>query len=63
MLLQEAQEIAHLGFWELDLGENKLFWNDEVYRIFGLEPQEFEATFEGFLSYVHPEDRDALTKE
>jgi diguanylate cyclase (GGDEF)-like protein/PAS domain S-box-containing protein len=63
MLLKEAQEIAHLGFWEFDLEENRLFWNDEVYRIFGLEPQEFEATFEGFLSYVHPEDRDALTKE
>ncbi len=63
MLLKEAQKIAHLGFWEFDLEGDKLFWNDEVYQIFGLEPQEFEATFEGFLSYVHPDDRDVLTQE
>ncbi|WP_345975939.1 diguanylate cyclase [Sulfurimonas sp. HSL3-7] len=63
MLLKEAQDIAHLGFWEFDLEKDRLFWSDEVYRIFGLQPQEFEATFEGFLNYVHPEDRDALANE
>lgn len=61
--LKEAQNIAHLGFWEFDLEENRLFWSDEVYRILGLEPQEFEASYEGFLSYVHPEDREALANE
>ncbi|MBU1642949.1 diguanylate cyclase [bacterium] len=58
--LKEAQNIAHLGFWEFDLQEERLYWSDEVYRIFGLEPQEFEATFEGFLRYVHPDDREEL---
>jgi PAS domain S-box-containing protein len=37
--LSRAQEISHLGSWELDLLENKLTWSDEVYRIFGLHPQ------------------------
>jgi diguanylate cyclase (GGDEF)-like protein/PAS domain S-box-containing protein len=32
-------------------------WSDELYRIFGLEPQEFEATYEGYLSRVHAADR------
>ena len=54
--LMRAQEIAHLGSWELDLLTNQLTWSDEVYRIFGLEPQEFGATYEAFLEAVHPDE-------
>jgi len=60
-LLAKSQEIAHIGSWELDLTQNKLTWSDEVYRIFGLEPQEFAATYEAFLSMVHPDDREAVS--
>ncbi len=58
--LNKSQEIAHLGSWELDLVKNKLSWSDEFYRIFGLKPQEFDATYEAFLMAVHPDDREAV---
>ena len=58
--LNRSQEIAHLGSWELDLVKNKLSWSDEVYRIFGLKPQEFGATYEAFLQAVYPDDREAV---
>ncbi len=55
--LQRAEEIAHLGGWELNLADNRLTWSDEVYRIFGLRPNEFDATYKAFLEHIHPEDR------
>ena len=68
--LAEAQRIAHLGNWDWDIKTNELHWSDEIYRIFGLLPQQFGATYEAFLNCVHPDDReyiktavnDALTK-
>jgi PAS domain S-box-containing protein len=55
--LAEAQRIAHIGNWDWDVVKNDLFWSDEIYRIFGVKPQEFGATYEAFLSFVHAEDR------
>ncbi len=58
--LTEAQRIARLGNWELNLVNNNLSWSDEIYRIFGLAPQQFGATYEAFLQAVHPEDRQIV---
>jgi diguanylate cyclase (GGDEF)-like protein/PAS domain S-box-containing protein len=56
--LVDAQRIAHLGNWDWDIVKNELHWSDEIYRIFGLTPQEFGATYEVFLNSVHPDDRE-----
>ena len=56
--LAEAQTIAHLGSWEWDIVSNLVTWSDELYRIYGLEPQQFVATYQGFLDRIHPDDRE-----
>ncbi|MCF8128593.1 MAG: PAS domain S-box protein, partial [Deltaproteobacteria bacterium] len=61
-LLSRTQQLAHVGSWELDVPENRLVWSDETYRIFGLNPQEFDATYEAFLDGVHLDDRAAVDK-
>lgn len=57
-VLTHAQEIAHLGQWDMDLGTGILRWSAETHRIFGLEPGTFEGTYEAFLARLHPEDQD-----
>lgn len=58
--LAKAQRIARLGNWDWNIQTGDLTWSDEIYRIFGLMPQEFGATYEAFLNSVYPDDRDAV---
>ena len=61
-LLRQSQEMAHVGTWRLDLRTNDLYWSDEVYRIFGLRPDQFGASYEAFLNAVHPDDREMVNQ-
>ncbi len=54
--LLQAQEIAHLGSWEIDLIHQKSVWSDEAYRIYGITPGNHNVGVEEWLSYVHPDD-------
>jgi len=58
--LSKSQEISHVGSWELDPVTRELTWTDEVYRIFGLAPQEIEATYEQFYDMVPLDERQAV---
>src|ERR1700691_2547840 len=58
--LEEAQRVAHVGYWEWDLGTGEVIWSDETYRIFGLKPQEHSMDLAMVREMVHPEDREAL---
>ncbi|HIJ91637.1 MAG: response regulator [Desulfobulbaceae bacterium] len=60
--LIEAQRLAHIGSWAYEIGNNKLTWSDEIYRIFGISPQEFGATYEAFMQAVHPDDRERVDR-
>lgn len=59
-LFREAQRIAHLGNWELDLRDNYLYWSEEIFRIFEIDPQQFTPSYEGFLAKIHPEDQELV---
>ena len=55
--LAEAQRVARLGSWELDLAAKRVTWSDEMYRLGGTDPATFTPTPETVLARVHPEDR------
>ncbi len=58
MHLMEAQRIAHVGWWERDLGTNHVSLSDEICRIFGLQPVDLPDWWhERWLQLIHPEDR------
>jgi PAS domain S-box-containing protein len=56
--LAEAQRIAHFGSWEWDMRSGTVTWSDELYRIYGVSPQEYTPSYEGYLGRVHPDDRE-----
>jgi len=58
--LSRSQAIAHLGSWELNIRTNELYWSDEIYRIFGLQPQQFTITYDAFLKMLHVDDRERV---
>lgn len=56
--LKEAQRIAKIGSWSLDLQTNTLLWSDQIYAIFEIDPLKFKPSYEGFLNSIHPDDVD-----
>ncbi|MEY3447145.1 MAG: hypothetical protein RIR45_1900 [Pseudomonadota bacterium] len=60
--LYEAQQIAQLGSWTLDVPTGKLQWSTEIYRLFELDPLQFEASYEAFLNAIHPDDRAEVNR-
>ncbi len=54
--LREAQEVAGIGSWQWDMRTDTITWSQNLYRIFGLEPDAFEATFDAYMASIHPDD-------
>ncbi len=61
--LKEAQRLAQLGHWELDLRDHTLHWSPEVFHIFEQSPARFTPTCERLLSLIHPDDRERVDRE
>lgn len=59
-LYKQAEVLANMGTWSLDIATGKLQWTDQLYKIYGLEPQSEEITVERFISFVHPDDRQRI---
>lgn len=60
--LKEAQEIAQIGHWELDLHSGALAWSDQLFRLLQHKPQAFVPGPSSLLDLVHPEDRNQVAE-
>ena len=58
--LEEAQRVAHLGYWVWDLETNHVIWSEETCRIFGLMPQVGSIDLAIVREMIHPDDREAV---
>lgn len=58
--LNEAQRVAHIGSWELNIDSSDMSWSNEVFNILECDQSHTDATYEAFVAAVHPEDRDSL---
>ena len=58
--LVRAQRVAHVGSWELDVATKKLTWSEELFRIFGIDPNTSEPSYGEHFQYIHPDDRTLL---
>jgi PAS domain S-box-containing protein len=58
--LEEAQRVAHVGYWLWDLEKNCVIFSDETYRIHGMTPQEGPIDLAIIREATHPEDRERV---
>jgi len=56
-LLAESQALGKIGGWELDLASGQLFWTTETYRIYEIDPSNYEPSIETALQFCSPDGR------
>jgi len=59
--LKKAQKIAKLGYWSHNLITGELFWSDETYKLWEIDPQSSAPNYKDLLPYIHPDDRPVFT--
>lgn len=58
--LLEAQSIAHIGSWEWDLAADRVTWSEELFRIFEINKDDFDSSFQGYLNRVNPDLKEKI---
>jgi PAS domain S-box-containing protein len=61
--LAKAQQIAHIGSWDLDFTTNTVHFSVEACKIYGLTQETNRQTFDGWISFIHPEDLELVLKK
>ncbi len=57
-----AAKMAGLGYWHYDGPENRITWSDEIYQIYGLDPDAGAPTLASLDTACHPDDRGKLAE-
>ena len=60
--VDKAQQLADMGDYDWHIPTDTNRWSDQLYRIYGYEPQSFNASYQRFISLIHPEDRDRISQ-
>ncbi|TDT15963.1 PAS domain S-box-containing protein/diguanylate cyclase (GGDEF)-like protein [Ilumatobacter fluminis] len=58
--LDEAERLAHIGSWSVDIVAGTTTWSTEMYRILGVQPGVFEPSADSIRSVLHPADAEAF---
>lgn len=58
----KAQQLANMGDYDWHIPSDTNRWSDQLYRIYGFEPQSFHPSYEKFLSFLHPDDRERVVE-
>jgi PAS domain S-box-containing protein len=58
--MNSAQHLAGMGDYDWHIASDTNRWSDQLYRIYGYEPQSFNASYERFLGNIHPDDRERI---
>jgi PAS domain S-box-containing protein len=58
--VDSAQHLAGMGDYDWHIATDTNRWSDQLFRIYGYEPQSFAGTYERFLSHIHPDDRERI---
>jgi PAS domain S-box-containing protein len=62
LYLAEGQRLAHQGSWSFNPAGYYDFWSEELFRVYGFDPAQGAPTLEQYLSAVHPEDREFMSR-
>lgn len=61
--LQDAQELAHMGYFYTDVTTNKISWSPEMFKLAGIDPADGTPDLAELLEAMHEEDRPILQKK
>ena len=53
-----ATKAANVGVWEYNVVDNRLVWDDNMYRLYGIRKEDFSGVYEAWEAAVHPEDQE-----
>ena len=60
--LADAQHLAHIGSWEWNISTDDIRWSNELYLIYGVDPNTFTPTMSSFADYMHPDDEEYVNQ-